>query len=147
MSNWTGPIRSLDEDSVRDLAKALGDGRVSGARLRRTDAKTALGAVVPLLTDADPNVRIGACCLVQQNAGLLAHASTATTLTTLREALRSASEDWTVNDYRYESQIDEIDVVCVAEKARDALAALSASLNGFGSWVSNDVGTSERSIP
>lgn len=147
MSDWTRQIRALDNGSVRNLAKALGDGRVSRTRLRRTDARTALGAVVPLLTDADHNVRIGACCLVLQNAGLLARASTATTLNTLREALRCASADWTANDYRYESQIDELDVVFVAEKARDALAALSASLRGFGSWVRDDVVTPERSMP
>jgi len=118
--------RRLVKGSFRALALALGDWRVRDARLREPDAGTAIPTIVSLLGDADPNVRIGACRLVEQNVGLLVQAAPRNTLTQLQDALEYASSDWAANEYAYGGfQCDEDDIQYVAKEAKMALASLT----------------------
>jgi hypothetical protein len=119
-------IQPLDP-SFRELALAIGDGRLHQASLDGREVAYVKLATAALLTDAAPNVRIGICRLVRQNAELLAQFVPAGLLQRLQRRLRAAAEtDSAANDYFYESQADELDIVFVANEARQALAALDA---------------------
>ncbi len=123
----TGKTTRPVNGSFRALALALGDERVHDARLREPGAETAIPAIVALLEDASPNVRIGVCRLVRLNADVLLRATPMDRLAQVREALRDALGDRAANEYAYGGfQCDEEDVQYVADEAQAALSSLRA---------------------